>query len=47
MSRDEIGELAEAFRGMLEELKEKDRLVEYLQARPPEPGAYRARCGRQ
>jgi HAMP domain-containing protein len=33
-SRDEIGELAEAFRGMLEELKEKDRLVEYLQGRP-------------
>ncbi len=33
-SRDEIGELAEAFRGMLEELKEKDRLVEYLQAQP-------------
>ncbi len=36
-SRDEIGELAEAFRGMLEELKEKDRLVEYLQARPTGP----------
>ncbi len=33
-SEDEIGELAEAFRRMLEELKEKDRLVEYLQARP-------------
>jgi HAMP domain-containing protein len=33
-TQDEIGELAEAFRGMLEELKEKDRLVEYLQARP-------------
>jgi serine/threonine-protein kinase len=32
-SRDEIGELAEAFRGMLEELKEKDRLVEYLRGR--------------
>jgi HAMP domain-containing protein len=37
-SRDEIGELAEAFRGMLEELKEKDRLVEYLRARPVETG---------
>jgi eukaryotic-like serine/threonine-protein kinase len=36
-TRDEIGELAEAFRGMLEELKEKDRLVEYLQARPTGP----------
>jgi serine/threonine protein kinase len=33
-SEDEIGELAEAFRRMVEELKEKDRLVEYLQARP-------------
>lgn len=33
-SQDEIGELAEAFRRMLDELKEKDRLVEYLQARP-------------
>ena len=36
-SRDEIGELAEAFRHMLDELKEKDRLVEYLQARPTSP----------
>jgi eukaryotic-like serine/threonine-protein kinase len=30
-SRDEIGELAGAFDRMLEELREKDRLVEYLQ----------------
>ncbi len=49
-SSDEIGELAGAFDRMLEELREKDRLVEYLQtgpgrrsgpqppAAPPEPG---------
>ncbi|MFL5494232.1 MAG: protein kinase domain-containing protein [Gemmatimonadales bacterium] len=30
-SRDEIGELATAFRRMVEELREKDRLVAYLQ----------------
>jgi HAMP domain-containing protein len=30
-SRDEIGELATAFRKMVEELREKDRLVAYLQ----------------
>ena len=29
-SKDEIGELAEAFRGMLSELREKQRLVEFL-----------------
>jgi serine/threonine-protein kinase len=29
-SRDEIGELAEAFQGMLSELREKQRLVEFL-----------------
>ncbi len=29
-SRDEIGELAEAFRAMVEELREKERLVAYL-----------------
>jgi serine/threonine-protein kinase len=29
-SRDEIGELADAFRGMLAELREKQRLVEFL-----------------
>lgn len=29
-SRDEIGELAEAFKGMLAELREKQRLVEFL-----------------
>ncbi|HEY8256924.1 MAG TPA: protein kinase [Gemmatimonadales bacterium] len=48
-SRDEIGDLADAFRGMLEELKEKDRLVEYLQARPTgaveAPGAAAAAGG--
>jgi HAMP domain-containing protein len=31
---DEIGELAGAFSRMIEELREKDRLVEYLQTRP-------------
>jgi HAMP domain-containing protein len=33
-SRDEIGELAEAFQGMLSELREKQRLVEFLGSSP-------------
>ena len=33
-TRDEIGELADAFDRMLEELREKERLVEYLQTGP-------------
>jgi serine/threonine-protein kinase len=36
-SGDEIGELAGAFSRMIEELKEKDRLVEYLQTAPHLP----------
>jgi len=38
-SGDEIGELAGAFGRMIEELKEKDRLVEYLQTSPHLAGA--------
>ena len=33
-SRDEIGELAAAFRRMVEELRDKDRLVAYFRTRP-------------
>jgi HAMP domain-containing protein len=37
-SRDEIGDLAHAFGTMVEEMKEKDRLVEYLRTGvPPQP----------
>ena len=36
-SRDEIGELASAFGRMVEELREKDRLVTYFRTRPGAP----------
>jgi HAMP domain-containing protein/tRNA A-37 threonylcarbamoyl transferase component Bud32 len=36
-SRDEIGDLAQAFGTMVEELREKDRLVEYLRTGVPSP----------
>jgi serine/threonine-protein kinase len=36
-SRDEIGELAAAFGRMVEELREKDRLVAYFKTRPEAP----------
>ena len=45
-SRDEIGELATAFRAMVEELKEKERLVAYLRTgSPPDarPSSHTAR----
>jgi eukaryotic-like serine/threonine-protein kinase len=47
-SRDEIGDLAHAFGTMVEELKEKDRLVEYLRTGVPvASGADRKKAGSQ